>query len=131
MKLTQHSRNRLVDTARQWSVSRDYFDPLYNYLVHGYEPGSFWTAVLSNDMFRAIQSSHPSNDIPSLKQALGWINEHFPWDSWGSSDAVAVWLSYTSEQRRRALEARHLIFTEREETFEALRGAARPEPILW
>jgi hypothetical protein len=50
MNLTAHSRNRILKTFELWRVPKDFADPMYNYLVHGYEPGSFFTAVLANDL---------------------------------------------------------------------------------
>jgi hypothetical protein len=68
MTVSKFNRDRVMLTASRWTVAREYFDPLYNYLVYGYEPGSFWTAVLANDFMTAVQHSHPSNTIPALKQ---------------------------------------------------------------
>ena len=84
MNLTKFSRNRMMLSATRWTVPRDYFDPLYNYLVHGYEPGSFWTAVLANDFMRAVQHSHPSNSIEALKHTSGWIQGPSPLESYGN-----------------------------------------------
>ena len=63
MNLTKFSRDRMMLSATRWTVPRDFFEPLHNYLVYGFEPGSFWSAVLANDFMRAVQHSHPSNDI--------------------------------------------------------------------
>ena len=86
MNLTKFSRNRMMVSATRWSVPREYFDPLFNYLVHGFSPGSFWTAAISNDFMGAIRSSHPSNSIPHLKNVVGWIQEDWPDLAWGSYD---------------------------------------------
>ena len=110
-------------SADQWVVPRDYFDPLYNYLVHGFEPGSFWTAVLANDLWRAISSSHPSNDITSLKNTVGWIRERFPAESYGNYHTVKSWLEMTVTDRRIHLEDQHLIYTEQEEIMRGLQGS--------
>lgn len=121
-----------MDTAEHWSVPKEYFEPLYNYLVHGFEPGSFWTAVLANDFFRAVQSSHPANDIPALKHTVGWIQDRFPVLSYGNYAVVKGWLELDSADRRLSLENHGLIYTEREEVELALRGiTAKPEPMLF
>lgn len=132
MKLTNYSLNRLTKTAQEWSVDKDYFDPLFNYLIHGFEPGGFWTAVLANDFMGALQRSHPANQIPALKKATGWIQDRFPRNSFGSYEAVDQWLHLSEQQRRASLEAHGLIYTEREEVEKALRGenATRLE-LLW
>jgi hypothetical protein len=130
MLLTDHSRCRLMHTADSWTVPRDYFDPLYRYLVYGYEPGSFWSAVLANDLMRAMQSSHPSNSIPALKHTTGWIQDRWPCPSWGTYAAVKQWSALRTEQRRSELELAGLIFTEREELELALRGVETSEPMM-
>ena len=132
MKITQYSRVRFMQTADQWEVPREYFDPLFNYLVHGFEPGSFWTAVLANDFFRAIQSSHPSNQIPALKATVGWIQDRFPEIAYGNYRMVTSWLDLSDADRRLCLENHGLIYTEKEEVEMALRGIkATPEPMLF
>ena len=132
MNITKLSKQRLTLTASRWSVPKEYFDPLYNYLVHGFEPGSFWSAVLANDFWRAIQSSHPSNDIPALKHVVGWIRDSFPSESYGSYQQLQSWIRLSSLERRFILEQQELIYTEQEEIMLGLKGQqARPEPILW
>jgi len=132
MNLTQHSRSRLMITANRWTVPKEHFDPLYNYLVYGYEPGSFWVAVLANDWFRAISSSHPSNTIEHLKYATGWIHDSFPRESYGGYSNINQWLELDSKDRRLILEDHRLIYTEQEEIILGLKGEpAQAAPILW
>ena len=51
MDFSRYSKARIMQSAVDWDVPRDYFDPIYNYMVYGYEPGSFFSAVLANDFF--------------------------------------------------------------------------------
>lgn len=131
MNITKYSRNRMMVSAAHWSVPGEYFNPLCNYLVHGYEPGSFWSAVLANDFWRAIQSSHPSNDIPNLKHAAGWIRDSWPRAAHGDHDTVILWQDLESGQRRRLLEQAALIYTEQEEVMMALTNVRTYEPIMY
>ena len=131
MNLTQLSRHRLMQSAHSWSVPRDYFDPLYNYLVHGFEPGSFWSAVIANDFMRAVGSSHPGNDIQALKNTVGWIRDRWPDASYGDNDRMINWLDLDAARRRSILERTRLIYTEQEEIMRSLRGETSPEPILY
>lgn len=131
MKLTKFSRDRMMLTATRWSVPRDYFDPLYNYLVYGFEPGSFWSAVLANDFMRAVQHSHPGNDIPALKSTVGWIRDNFPEEAYGDSNKVILWQDLESVQRRRILESKDMIYTEQEEIMLALQGKKSHEPMMY
>jgi len=131
MKLTVYSHNRLLDTARRWDVPRDFADPMLNYLVYGYEPGSCFTAVLANDFFRAVASSHPSNTVEAFKNLTGWINEHFSRQAYGSYDSVSYWLDLAPAQRRTILERDNLIYTEQEEIIMTLKNEPDREPVLY
>ena len=133
MELTNYSRNRLLDTFAKWDVARDYAEPLYNYLVHGFQPGSFWTAVLANDFQGAIMRSHPSNTVEALKAAVGWLNDTLEHGvAWGDYHAVEHWLrEMTPDERRRVLESNNLVYTEKEEVILILKDTPTMEPILW
>ena len=132
MKLTKLSRNRMMESATRWTVPREYFDPLYNYLVHGFEPGSFWSAVLANDFWRAVQSSHPSNDIPALKNVVGWIRDSWPAAAYGDYQTLQTWIAFSGHERRLYLEQYELIYTEQEEIMLGLKGVQPvPEPVMW
>ena len=130
MTLTKFSRDRMMLSASRWQVPRDYFDPLYNHLVHAYPPGSFWTAVLSNDFIRAVQSSHPGNTMEALKHTMGWIQDAFPEQSYGSAYRVQTWQDLTGHERRTILESVGLIYSEEQEVMMALKGTKTYEPFL-
>jgi hypothetical protein len=130
MQVTKFSRDRMMMSASRWTVPREYFDGLYNYLVYGFEPGSFWTAVLANDFMAAIQHSHPSNTIPALKHTVGWIRDSFPPVSYGDYDKIGKWLELSPHHRRLTLEAAHLIYTEQQEIMMTLKGEKSYEPWL-
>lgn len=131
MKITVYSHNRLRETCSTWGVPRDFADPMLNYLVYGYEPGSCFTAVLANDFFRAIQSSHPNNTVEAFKCLTGWIRDCFPPESHGSYEDVHHWIAIGPEFRRRALERHHLIYTEQEEIIMTLKNEPDREPVLY
>lgn len=131
MKLGEHSRNRLLKTFADWKVPGDFADPMYNYLVYGYEPGSFFTAVLANDFCSAVQRSHPANTIEALKHLVGWMQDTVPVKAQGSYQAVKDWSSLDKEQRRAALEYRGLIYSAEDEMMLVLQGERTQEPILW
>lgn len=117
-------------SASHWQVPTEYFDAVYNYLVHGFEPGSFWTAVLANDFARAIQHSHPANSIPALKNTVGWIQDSWPKSTYGDYTAVKIWLEMTGSERRLHLESVGLIYSEQDEIMMTLRGERSYEPYL-
>jgi len=94
---------------------------MYNYLVHGFEPGSFFTAVLANDFAGAISRSHPAKTITALKALVGWMNDCMPADAYGSYTAVKEWCKLDDEYRRYTLEQHQLVYTTREETWKILK----------
>jgi hypothetical protein len=131
MTVSKFNRDRVMLTATRWSVAREYFDPLYNYLVHGFEPGSFWTSVLANDFMGAIQRSHPANDVPALKHVVGWIQDVFPQGSYGDYRSVRYWVNMQPQHRRMTLEHHRILLTEQEEIMALLRGQQSQEPQLY
>ena len=117
--------------ASRWQVPREYFDPLMNYLIHAFEPGSMWMGVLANDWRGAIQSSHPANTIDALKYATGWIHDAFPKESYGSYAQIAAWMKLSDHDRRMILEGSGLLLTEQQEVMHGLRGEQVEEPQLY
>ena len=131
MNLTKYSQNLLMSSFERWKVDRDFADPMYNYLVHGFSPGGCFTAVLANDFHGAISRSHPVNTIQAFKALSGWMINELPLRIYGSYGSVNNWLAATAEQRRACLEQHGLIYTEQEEMMLILQDAETPEPFLW
>ena len=131
MKLTNYSCNLLMATFAKWDVPKDFSDSMYNYLVHGYSPGGFFTSVLANDFHSAIARSHPVNTVNSLKSLGGWILDCVPREAHGSYDAVSNWCSLEPQARRQILEESGLIYTEQQEIMMALQGQNTQEPVLY
>jgi len=125
MQLSEYSKNRLKVTFAKWEVDRDYSEPMFSYLVYGFDPGSFFTAVLANDFMAAVSHSHPANTIPALKRLIGWINDCMPADAYGSYTAVTEWYKMDDEDRRYCLERHQLIYTSKEEVVKILKD----EPV--
>lgn len=82
-KLLNLSQARLTETSKE---------SLYNYFVHGLEPGSFMTCVLSNDLIGAAGRADFLN-IDLLGEYAKWLVNHAPYQSYGSSEAVKGWLN--------------------------------------
>lgn len=122
MKLAECSEKKFRKTFEHWRVDQDFADPIYNYLVHGFSPGSFFEAVLANDFKRAVGSSHPANSVTAMKNLVGWMGDNMPHKAWGSWEAVREWVGTSDVERRELLEYRNLIYTEKEETWQALKG---------
>lgn len=132
MNISKYSQARIKQSAIDWNVDKDYFDPIYNYLVHGFEPGSFFSAVLANDFFRAMSHSHPANSVLALKNLTGWIRSLMGHGIfWGGEAVVKQWLMFTDEQRREQLEALNLIYPEQDEIIMILKDKPLVEPIFF
>jgi len=129
MKLTVFSTNRLMMTFEKWRVIKDHVDPMFNYLVYGFDPGSFFTSVLANDCLSAFQRSHPVNKMQDLKNLAGWIRDHVPVEARGGYPMVKYWLELDSAYRRVTLEANHLIYTEEEEIILTLQAPELPPKL--
>lgn len=125
MKLSKYSVKKFNEGIELWRVDKDFADPMFNYLVYGFSPGSFFTAVLANDFTSAIARSHPGNTITALKALTGWINNCMPRMAWGSYENVKAWQDKDEEDRRHILVMHNLIFAPKQETFLEIQG----EPV--
>jgi len=131
MELSKYSRNRILETFQRWEVPREFGDPLYNYLVHGFEPGGCFTSVLANDFYMAMQRSHPGNTVTAFKALSGWIRDTVPQQARGSYDAVGKWCNMSDDLRRAVLQDCGLVFVAQEETWMALQGKHVVEPVWY
>jgi hypothetical protein len=130
MQLSDHSRNRLLHTFSLWDVEQEYSQHVYDYLVNGWPPGSFYTAVFANDFVSAMAHSHPSNRIDTLKWLASWIRHHMPEQARGSYDAVEKWLGMSNDDRRTALEQAELIYDTKTEVWLILKNEHTSDPYL-
>lgn len=116
MNLTRFSIDRFYETAEEWDVPDGYAEAFFNYLVYGLEPGSFFNAVLANDMYEAMIRSHPNNEVRLLGNLMKWINSmELRGIAWGDYDAIANWVKMDEASRRALLEKAEVIYSEREE----------------
>jgi hypothetical protein len=129
--LSVYSKNIILKTFSLWEVPKDFADPMYNYLVHGYSPGSCFTAVLANDFISAVARSHPANTIEAFKALVGWMRDTMPREAYGSYEAVTYWYAITADERRAILEKHKLVYTAKEETFLLIKNDPAHEPVLY
>jgi hypothetical protein len=122
MQLSDHSRNRLLHTFSLWNVQQEYRGNVYGYLVQGWPPGSFYTAVFANDFAGAMAHGHPGNRVDTLKCLSGWIQSHMPEQACGSYDAVEKWLGMSDDDRRTVLEQAKLIYDTKTEVWLILKN---------
>ena len=132
MNLTNLSKYKMYNNMKTYKVDKEYADPMYNYLVHGFSPGSFFRSVLANQFMDAVARSHPANTIPALKNLVCWIVNELPEGvAYGSYEVVDAWTKMSKEERRDVLEQRRLIYTEQDEIVRILKGEEAVEPFLW
>lgn len=124
IRLAECSHRKFYATFETWRVDKDFADPIFNYLVHGWDPGSFFSAVMANDFRRAVQTSHPANTVTAMKALVGWMGDNMPIKAWGDYEKVREWQLTPPEVRREHLEFRNLIYTEKEETWQILKEHA-------
>lgn len=131
MNLTKYSTAKFKSSLMEYGVPEEYQDVTYNYLVHGYSPGSFFTALFANDAMGALGRSHPSNSLQALKNLITWIiNNLPPGVAYGSYEAVNEWLHMPLASRRAILEDRGLIYTSVDEVMMVLKESPLPEPTF-
>jgi hypothetical protein len=115
MKLTIHSLNKLNKTFGKHTVELEYREIIKNYIIHGFDPGSFFVALFANDAWSAIVKSHNANTMTALKDVVQWIYEYCPKEACGSYEKVRNWCDLSSDDRRSIIENVGLIYTEDEE----------------
>ena len=86
MHISKYSKQKLVDSFEYWMVDAEYYEPIMNYLVHGFSPGSFFFYVLCNDWANAMIRSHPSNKVENLKNITKWLINVMPKEAWGNHE---------------------------------------------
>ena len=131
MNLSKYSKNRIMETFQHWHVPRDFAEPMYNYLVFGYYPGSCFTSVLANDFLGAIFRSHPSNTVEAFKALAGWMTDTIPRQAQGSYGAVEDWIKLDDDERRTILEKHDLIYTSENESWMILKDEPIKEVVLY
>ena len=122
MNIGQHSEHKILESMSFWGVPDLYVAPMFNYIIHSIEPGTFFRSVLANDLFSAMQHSHSSNSVNLLQALVRWILNNVPTNLYGSYKKVDCWLELPDEERRQVLEEKRFIYTEKEETWMTLKG---------
>lgn len=82
-----------------WNLRNVYIaQTLEHYVMRGYAPGGFATAVLANDLFAAVSRADHWNRgiIPEIAQE---IEKNVPATAYGSYEAVQAWIDDEDERR--------------------------------
>lgn len=81
------------------------------YVIYGWDPGSFYTAVLCNDLAQAVLTSHPSNRWTEISACVKWLRFRAPTECFGTIEKVTAWMKLTDDERRKKCEEIGLIDT--------------------
>lgn len=73
-------------------ADRDMLISLLLYVRHGIPTGGFLTAVLCNDLSRAMSSAHPSLPIGFVRHLVLYIHTYLPATCYGSREIVNNWI---------------------------------------
>jgi len=93
---------------------------LYNYILNGLKPGSFFTSMYANDLHGAVIHSHVMNRWSDIQDLVKWVNEHAPHQCWGDYQQVTDWLALTKEERYKICSNNGFILTDEEVTWHIL-----------
>ena len=93
---------------------------LHNYLGFGFEPGSFHTALYSNNLRAAVRHTDAFNKWEWIKAFIDFLEGEAPAEAWGSRDRVDKWIKMSFEERFKILHRCELVLTEEEVTWDIL-----------
>lgn len=79
-------------------IPPDTKDTIDLYVSHGYEPGSFVSAVLEGDLFGAVQRADAIN-LANLIHTCAYVYNCIPTVAWGSPEAVKSWKKEKREKK--------------------------------
>lgn len=94
--------NAYYDERAEWSLIPDYMrDGVELYVMHGIPPGSFMTAVLSNDLKEAFARADDQNTA-AMRGWVQFLYNFTPSDCQGSPAKVASWIDRGGINRKAA-----------------------------
>jgi hypothetical protein len=82
----------------QSTVPPQLHDGLVLYLTAHIPPGSFLTAVLSNDLIHAVNRGD-DDCLRELAAIVRWLYRYAPHGAWGSVASVEAWLARRTNRR--------------------------------
>lgn len=66
-------------------------ESIENYLIYGYDPGGFMSAMFAGNLFCAASSADQANG-PSMQGIANWIMHSAPVGSYGNRQNVRDWI---------------------------------------
>lgn len=71
---------------------------LSNYIEHGFEPGGFLCAVLSNDLMGAVARADSMNAV-AIPEIAKFIYNQVPRGAWGSAERISEYCASVAAHR--------------------------------
>lgn len=71
---------------------------LFNYMNYGARVGGFLTALLSNDLQKAVLKADDEN-IKLLREYVQWLTFNAPGEAWGSPEKVNAWIKKKEQEQ--------------------------------
>ncbi len=92
-----------LDTFELYPVNDEWKQELYNYFINGWQPGSFHSALLANDLAGAVHSSHIGNQWNWIQSFVKWNTANAPGGSTGGYENIVSWLALSNDERNKLL----------------------------
>lgn len=102
---------KFLNSFEYFDVGNEFMQEMYNYVIKGLPPGSFFTALFANDFVSACKLSHPGNSWDYVQNTGKWLYFEAPAQCWGSYEKVEAWLKLDNETRTKICEDKGLIAT--------------------
>ena len=102
------------------SVPENWKDELKNYIIHGFEPGSFHRNLYSNNLAGATTTSDSFNEWNWIQLFMDFLLQHAPVTCWGSKEKVERWLKMDKGVRYMVCQQYDLLLTPAEATWNIL-----------
>ena len=69
-----------------------------NYIEYGYQPGSFLTAIICNDLKETVNQADDQN-IKNIPAFVIFLCNNAPTGCWGSAEKMKVWIQKKKEEK--------------------------------
>lgn len=93
----QLSEETIIEDLKTAGIPEYMFGGVLNYLLHGIEPGDFLSAVICNNLSRAVMYADSSNQ----RCLVNWVRFFYndtPAQCWGSKQNMDLWILANREK---------------------------------
>lgn len=83
---------------RQFTITEHALNSIAGYVRHGWQPGSFLTAVICNNLKQAVMCAD-DNNLSNLPAYVEFFYNHTPVGCWGSEEKMRNWIQKCRKER--------------------------------